>query len=129
MLQILGVLAPILGNVLDKVLPDPQARAKAQAEIMAALMAADVSQVEVNKVEAAHRSIFVAGWRPFIGWVGGSALAYIYIVQPMVNWVLQLWYPGVVAPEIMTDNLFELVLAMLGLGGMRTFEKMRGVTK
>jgi hypothetical protein len=126
---ILTVLAPILGNVLDKVLPDPQAKAKAQTEILTALMSSDLAQLEVNKVEAAHRSIFVAGWRPFLGWVGGVSLAYVFLVQPMTNWALMVWYPGIVTPTVPTDFLFELVLAMLGMGGLRTFEKMKGVTK
>lgn len=129
MLALLNVLAPILGNVLDKVLPDPEAKAKAQQEILGALVASDLAQMEVNKAEAGHASVFVAGWRPFIGWVGGAALAYIYIVRPMADWGLQIWYPGIVPPPLVTDGLLELVLAMLGLGGLRTFEKMKGVTR
>ena len=126
---ILGILAPIIGNVLEKVLPDPQAKAKAEGEILAALMAADLSQLEVNKAEAGHSSIFVAGWRPFVGWVCGGALAYVYIGQPIANWVLAMWYPGVITPAIDTSVLFELVLAMLGIGGLRTFEKIKGVAR
>lgn len=129
MLALLNILAPILGNVLDKVLPDPQAKAKAQTEILAALAASDLAQMEVNKTEAASSSIFVAGWRPFVGWVCGAALAYVYIVQPIANWFLAMWYPGVITPAIDTSILMELVFAMLGIGGLRTFEKVKGVAR
>lgn len=126
---ILGVLAPILGSVLEKVLPDPQAKAKAEQEILTAVAASDLAQMEVNKTEAAHSSIFVAGWRPFIGWVCGGSLAYVYIVQPVANWTLAMWYPGVITPAIDTSILMELVFAMLGIGGLRTFEKIKGVAR
>ena len=126
---LIAALAPILGNVLDKVVPDPEARAKAQTEFLTLLAASDLAQLEVNKVEAANASIFVSGWRPFIGWVGGVSLAYVFLLQPVSNWALMVWYPGIITPTVPTDFLFELVLAMLGLGGLRTFEKMRGVAR
>ncbi len=126
---LIPILAPILTGVMDKVIPDPEAKAKAQTEVLTLLAASDIAQLKVNEAEANHQSVFVAGWRPFIGWVGGAALAYIFIVQPIANWGLQIWYPGIVPPTILTDNLMELVLAMLGLGGMRTFEKLKGVTR
>ena len=126
---ILGILAPILGNVLDRVLPDPEAKAKAQTEILTALMASDLAQLDVNKTEAAHPSIFVAGWRPFIGWVGGVSLAYVFLLQPLSNWALAVWYPGIITPAVPTDYLFELVLAMLGMGALRSFDKVKGVSR
>lgn len=79
------------------------------------------AQIEVNKVEAASGSVFVAGWRPAIGWVGAAALAYAYILQPFI---------GVfhATPVYDLDGLYNVVLAMLGVGAMRSFEKARGVS-
>lgn len=79
------------------------------------------AQIEVNKVEAASGSVFVAGWRPAIGWVGAAALAYAYILQPFI---------GVfhATPVYDLDGLYNVVLAMLGVGAMRSFEKAKGVS-
>lgn len=90
-------------------------------------------QVELNKVEASHRSIFVAGWRPYIGWVAGTGLAIYFIPQYTVAawlWAHQAINTGTLPPYPATaDGLFELVLALLGLGTLRTLEKGIGRTK
>ncbi|MBT7349731.1 hypothetical protein HN803_02955 [candidate division WWE3 bacterium] len=92
-----------------------------EAEIEFALMKA---QAEINRAEAKHRNIFVAGWRPFIGWVCGGALAYNFIIYP----ILQV-YTIKPLPALQTDTLLELTLAMLGMATLRTIEKSRGLTK
>lgn len=129
---VLPILTPLLEQLVSHI-PDPQAREKARAEAEATLLTLlgqqQQGQVEINKVEAANPQLFVAGWRPFIGWVCGVALGYTYIIAPFWAWVLVVWYPGVLLPTLPTDNLFELVLAMLGLGGLRTFEKIKGVPR
>ena len=79
-------------------------------------------QLDINKMEASHDSIFVAGWRPFIGWVCGSALAYNFVVSP----ILDIWLE---VPKMDMTQLMPVLLGMLGLGGMRTFEKLKGVTR
>jgi len=84
-------------------------------------------QIDNNKIEAASSSLFVAGWRPFIGWVCGAALAYEFLAYPLLVWAARLWFPGIDVPLVAGDNLFELVLAMLGLAGWRTVEKVKGV--
>jgi hypothetical protein len=78
-------------------------------------------QGEINKVEAQHRTIFVAGWRPFIGWVCGIALAYNFIIRDML-----VWYMGAATapPALQMEHLMTVLIGMLGLGGMRTFEKL-----
>ncbi len=78
-------------------------------------------QSEINKVEAQHRTIFVAGWRPFIGWVCGFALAYNFVLRDML-----IWYFGQegVPPALQMEHLMTVLVGMLGLGGMRTFEKL-----
>lgn len=82
-----------------------------------------MGQIEVNKIEAGHRSIFVAGWRPFIGWVGGASLAWTFILSPMLVQVFELK-----ALEIDTAALIQIVLALLGIGAMRSFDKVKGVS-
>ena len=79
-------------------------------------------QSEINKVEAQHRTIFVAGWRPFIGWVCGVALAYNFILRDMLIWLIG---PEQVPPALQMEHLMTVLIGMLGLGGMRTFEKFK----
>lgn len=90
----------------------------------------DKSQNAVNAIEARHRSVFVAGWRPFIGWVCGLALAYQFLLHPLLAWVVTVamdvpQYP----PVIDTGALYTVLLGMLGMGGLRTVEKVRGAAK
>jgi hypothetical protein len=82
-------------------------------------------QSEINKMEAQHRSIFVAGWRPFIGWICGVALLYNFIIRDVIAWVS----PDIMPPAIQMDQLITILLGMLGLGGLRTFEKIKDKTK
>jgi len=82
-------------------------------------------QSEINKMEAQHRSIFVAGWRPFIGWICGIALAYNFIIRDVIAWLS----PNIMPPAIQMDQLITILLGMLGLGGLRTFEKIKDKTK
>ncbi len=131
-----ALIGPVAG-LLDKFIPDADEKAKLAHEI--ATMAekhaheAAMAQVEVNKAEAAHRSTFVAGWRPFIGWVCGFALAYHFIVVPMLTFGLVTFnvtglHPSDL-PKFEMDSLMTVLLGMLGLGGLRTFEKTKGVAK
>ncbi len=130
----LAALLPMLGPVLDKLvglIPDPTAREKAKAEYMAQLLAvfaaADQQQNETNKAEAASGSLFVAGWRPFVGWVCGAALAFQYLVRPLLTAAASVFHVPDFALPSLDDNLWQLMLGMLGMGGLRTFEKLNGV--
>ena len=131
LLALLPTLLPALTEVLDRVVPDQAAATKAKLEMEAKLLEAATAQAsqqtEINKIEAGHSSIFVSGWRPYIGWVCGMAIAWAFLVAPMLSWLLPVM--GVVAavPPLQTEFLLELVFAMLGLGGLRTFEKLKGV--
>ena len=132
----IALLAPLLVPIVDKLvgrIPDPNERARAREEadaaIIAAANAAALAQTEINKQEAAHGSVFVAGWRPFIGWVCGASLAWHFIVGPVAAWGAALWSPGLVLPTLDTEPLFQLVIAMLGLSGWRTVEKVKGVER
>ncbi len=116
-------------KVIDKFIPDPTLKAKMEAELRSGLLEADKGQMEVNKVEATHRSIFVAGWRPFIGWVCGSAFAMHFVIVPLMQ--LASIYADFTPPILSFDmeSLLTVMMGMLGLGGMRTYEKMKGVAK
>lgn len=127
---------PIIGTAVDKLLdliPDPNQRAKAEAEyrkaVLDATLAESRDQREINKAEAGHRSIFVAGWRPAIGWVCAAALAYQYIVRPFAAWGLAVWAPDAPALPTLDGMLWELVFGMLGMGTLRSVEKAKGVSK
>ncbi|CAB4219402.1 Holin of 3TMs, for gene-transfer release [uncultured Caudovirales phage] len=130
----LALLMPFFGPIVDKLvgmIPDPvaqeKARAEAMAQIITAAQAADQAQNDVNKSEAASGSIFVGGWRPFIGWVCGAALAFQYIIRPLATMALTaMQRPDIILPGL-DDNLWQLMLGMLGMGGLRTYEKAKGV--
>jgi hypothetical protein len=114
-------------KVLDKFVPDPEAKAKAEAELRANLQAWDKSQTDVNAVEAANPNLFTSGWRPFIGWVCGAALAYQYVCAPLIVWLATSMHVPLAPPPKLDGSLWELMFGMLGLGGLRTLEKIRGV--
>jgi len=130
---IVTALLPALGTLIDRLIPDRAAAEKAKAEMEAELIRASneaaLAQVEVNKIEAAHSSVFVAGWRPSIGWVCAAGLAWAFVLAPIASWALVVLGIRAELPAIHTDYLLELVLAMLGIGGLRTFEKLRGVAR
>ncbi|MFN8993321.1 MAG: 3TM-type holin [Pseudomonadota bacterium] len=133
MIPIVTALLPALGTLIDRLIPDRAAAEKAKAEMEMQLVnaanEAALAQVEVNKVEAAHSSVFVAGWRPSIGWVCAAGLAWAFVAAPIASWALVAFGIKAELPAIQFDHLFELVLAMLGIGGLRTFEKLRGVAR
>jgi hypothetical protein len=133
MIPVVTALLPALGTLIDRLIPDRAAAEKAKAEmeqqLVTAANQAAMAQVEVNKIEAGHSSVFVAGWRPSIGWVCAAGLAWAFVLAPIASWALVVLGIRAELPAIQFDHLFELVLAMLGIGGLRTFEKMRGVAR
>jgi hypothetical protein len=130
---LLPSLLPVVGDVLDRFFPNKEERAKAEREIEAKLTAhlasIDLAQLEVNKQEASHRSLLVAGWRPFVGWTCGLALFYTYLVQPMATFVLAQTGHLIQLPPVDLSAMMPVLLGMLGLGGLRSFEKFKGVSK
>lgn len=130
---------PLIGKVLDRVLPDPAAAEAAKLEVLKLAASADkgqldaavalaAGQTEINKVEAASPSVFVAGWRPAIGWIGGFGLAYQFVLRPLLTWAgAILGWP--VPPELDMGDLITIIGGMLGLGSLRTIEKINGVAR
>jgi len=132
-------------SAIERIWPDPIRRAEELRKLEELKQTGDlahlnahvqlmVGQLEVNKAEAAHKSLFVAGWRPCIGWVGGMALAYQFVLYPLLMWAwVILRAKGVIAadvdvpPVLDTGALFSIVTAMLGVGAMRSHDKKNGV--
>ena len=119
-------LLPVVGSLLDKLIPDTDARKAAQEALESSAQSGELQlilgQLEVNKAEAAHKSIFVSGWRPFVGWVCGAGLAYNVVILPL----LSTWFT---MPDVDPALLYPVLTAMLGMGGLRTFEKTKGVAR
>ena len=122
MIASLSALIGPVSAILDKVIPDKDLREKLSHEIATMADKQMSAQIEVNKIEAAHKSLFVAGWRPACGWVCISALAYSTIISP----ILGIWFT---VPVVDTSLLTTVLMGMLGLGAMRTFEKTKGVSR
>jgi len=124
---------PIIGGVLkmDKfwdLFKGKERRAlEFQQELAKHLNDANAKQIELNKIEASHKSIFVAGWRPFIGWVCGSSLAYQFMLRDFICYVMRVF--GSTAefpPQIDITQLVTILTTMLGMYGLKTFEKLKG---
>ena len=118
-----------VSEILDKFVADKDLKLKLQHELSQELHKANIAQLKVNKVEAAHRNVFVAGWRPFTGWVCASALAYHFILEPIIVFGLALYNIQLTLPQFDMGSLLTVLMGMLGLGGLRTFEKSKGLTK
>jgi hypothetical protein len=113
-------------RVLDKFIPDPAAKAQAEAALRDSLQQWDAQQNKINEVEAQSSSLFVAGWRPCVGWVCCAALSWTYILQPIAAFTLaQLGYLTAL-PRLDMNEMLPILLGMLGLGGLRSWEKTKG---
>jgi hypothetical protein len=115
-------------KVLDRVLPDPAQQAAAKLELMKLQQNGELAQItgqmDINKVEAASSSLFVSGWRPSIGWVCGAGFAVQFVIGPLAEWGAALAGHPVKFPQMDTGTMMPLLLGMLGLGGLRTAEKL-----
>ena len=133
MLNIFTMILPILEKTLGAIIPDPAARQKAILDIYSSLQQSDLAQIEVNKVEASNPNIFASGWRPFIGWICGGSLFYQYIILPIGGFLAAFageHYVTMILNAPKLDNtLWELMFGMLGMGALRSFDKIRGVAK
>jgi hypothetical protein len=135
----MGISIPIIDGIfkiIDKVIPDPQAKAQAQLRTLEMQQAGEFKQIEtdlqlalgqleVNKIEAAAPDLFRGGWRPAVGWVCVIGLLYTYLGQPLLAWGSGIWNVPV-PPSLDLGDLLILLGGMLGLGGMRTMERLKG---
>jgi hypothetical protein len=129
------LLAPLLEvgkGIIDRLFPDPEKKAAAELELLKMTQDGDLKQIlaqlEINAKEAQHPSIFVAGWRPFFGWAGGAGFVYATIGQPVLAWIAQVkGWPA--PPTINIDLLWVVVTGLLGIGTLRSVEKVKGRTK
>jgi len=127
--QISGPIEAV-GNVLDALFTSDKERLDKKAVLARIAQQPALVQGEINKIEAAHKSVFVAGWRPLIGWVCGLALCYNFIIRDLMVWGLALTGGDVPPPPpLQLDVLSTILYALLGLGGLRTFEKLQGRAK
>ena len=132
--SLLPAILPALTDVIGRFLPeDKEARAEAERQIEQQLAThlakIDLAQLDINKQEASHRSIFVAGWRPFIGWTCGLALAWTYVGVPILQFILAQTGHLIDLPSLDMSQMMPVLMGLLGLGGLRTFEKFKGVSK
>ena len=123
---VIGELLGGLRVVLDRLLPNPAERAAAELKLIEMARSGELAQLEVNKAEAGSASMFVAGWRPFVGWVCGAALAGQFVVSPLALWVSQIVGHPFPPPPTLDAVLWELLFGMLGMGTLRTVEKLKG---
>jgi len=133
-------------TAIEKIWPDANKRAEELRKLEELRQQGDLAnlnahvqlmlgQLEVNKAEAAHKSVFVAGWRPFIGWVGGVALGWQFVVYPFLLWLWALLQAAAVIPATLapppvlnTSALMTIITGMLGIGAMRSFDKAKGTS-
>jgi hypothetical protein len=129
MLGIADSVIGVAGKVLDKFVEDKDLKKKLEHELQTQMVSLDLAQAEANIEQAKHPSIFVSGARPAIMWVCCFALMWQFILAPILSWGLAIWYPIVELPALDTQALMTLLLSLLGLGGMRTAEKWKGVAR
>jgi len=127
---LLGPLFELGKGIIDRLFPDPQKKAEAELELLKMTQAGDLqvilAQLQINAKEAESSSVFVAGWRPFVGWTCGIGLFYATIGVNLLSW-LSTAKGWPLPPVVDTDTLLYVLGAMLGIGGLRTLEKIKGI--
>lgn len=108
---------------------DPEKQAAIEEKLLDLEAAGDAAQMKVNEIEAANPSLFVSGWRPFVGWVCGTSMAYNYVVTPFMQTWLDIAHTNVKIPVLDMSVMLPVLMGMLGLGGLRTYEHLKGVAR
>jgi hypothetical protein len=119
----------VAGKVLDKFVEDKDLKTKLEAELKSQIVSLDLAQAQANIEQAKHPSIFVSGARPSIMWICAFGLGWQFVFQPIAIWIVAISGSAIVLPDIQTEGLLTLTLSLLGLGGMRSFEKSKGVQR
>lgn len=130
----IGAIVDSVGKIASDLVTTDKERLELELRAKELDQAIDLAQIEVNKAEASHNSIFVAGWRPAIGWIGAAAMAYQFLLYPMMLWGWTYfqgtgWIPKELTPPpvLDADQLWVILSGILGIAGMRSFEKTKGV--
>ena len=129
MLGIVEAVAGVVDNVLDKFVEDKDLKTKLNHELKQKVQDANLAQIQANIEQAKHGSIFVAGARPAIMWICAFGLGWQFVFQPVCVWAMAVWATDLTIPIIPTEGLMTLTLSLLGLGGMRSFEKTKGIQR
>lgn len=127
--KLIDLVSGPITNILDKFIVDKDLKAKLEHELKTELHKANLAQIEVNKMEAQSRHWFVASWRPCVGWICAIALGYHFIISPITVFALSIAGLSYNLPEFDMNSLMTILMGMLGLGGLRTWEKSKGITK
>jgi hypothetical protein len=129
----IGEIANLVSTAVDKIWPDANIEAEAKADALKQELTMQfqsvLGQLEINKTEAASASLFVAGWRPAVGWCGALGYGYEFLFRPLLNGLAVAAGLPPVFPGIETEALTSLLFGLLGLGGLRTVEKVKGVAR
>lgn len=131
-------LLPVIGTLLDKFFPNAGEAAEAKHKLLEMAQAGELAQLDadlklalaqmsVNQVEAGNSSLFVSGWRPFVGWTCGAAFAYKFVVAPALAFALTAFGHPIELPVLDFTEMSTVLLGMLGIGALRTVEKIKGV--
>lgn len=128
-MALIDTIVGTIGTVLDRVIPDKNKRAEAQEQLQTLLTSQDfqiaVEQIKVNAIEAQSDSIFKSGWRPSVGWICSIAFALHFVIFPLLNWVVMLCGGQPILVPFHMDTLLTVLLGLLGMGTLRTVEKMK----
>ena len=129
MLGIAESVIGVAGKVLDKFIEDKDLKTKLAAELKSQVISLDLAQAQANIEQAKHPSIFIAGARPAIMWICAFGLGWQFVFQPVAAWIIAVSGSDVLLPIFETEGLMPLTLSLLGLGGMRSFEKYKGIQR
>ena len=128
--DVIEQVAGIFKDYSDKKLSKDELRFKLETFEASNTQELSMAQIEVNKTEAQHSSVFVSGWRPFLGWTCGLGFAMNFLIAPVGTFVASVsGYPEIIFPQADLSTMMPVLIGMLGLGGMRSFEKYKGVNR
>lgn len=129
----ISAIADLVSTAVDKIFPDANIEAQSKADALKAELSKELEytlgQIEINKIEASSTSLFVSGWRPAVGWTGALGYAYEFLLRPVVNGVLIMNGVPPALPGIEIEALTSLLFGLLGLGTLRTVEKVKSVAR
>ncbi|BAQ87123.1 conserved protein of unknown function [uncultured Mediterranean phage uvMED] len=125
----IGTILSAVSPIVDKFVEDKDQKNKLKAELEQSIISLDLAQAQANIEQAKHSSIFVAGARPAIMWICALGLMFHFILFPIAEWIITIWFPDLFLPSLDTEQILGLTISLLGLGGMRSWEKSKGIAR